>query len=197
MPLGLLGGIIAGAGAVGKMFTGFKQNAEANKINPEYNEYTVSPYAKQKLGLATQFMNGRMPGAAETERNLLRSQQNTAYNAGASATDSGQLLSSNQLGQAQTDDSLTQLGILEKQNKQEMLQNKNLALDTMTAENDKLYMDMLTKYNLDMAEKSQLRGSAWKNIFGGVSDIASTAIQGDQLGWFGSKAKSSPGYGGE
>ena len=180
MGLGL-GLALTGVSALGKIFTGIKQNAEANKIDPIYTKYTVSPYAKQKLGLATQFLNGRMPGATETERNILRSQQNAAYNAGSAATDSGQLLSANQLGQGQADDSLTQLGILEKQNKQEMLQNKNAALDTMTAENDKLYMDMLTRYNMDMSQKSALRGSAWKNIFGATSDAASTAIQASQL----------------
>lgn len=196
--LGLAGGIISGIASIGKIFAGIKQNKEANAINPVYKPYEVSPYAKKQLGLANQFLNGRMAGASGAEQNIAGAQANYGASVQRNATDSGQALSAGLLSQGQTDAAYNQLGINEAQNKQQMLGNVNNALQGMTAEGDKMYQDMLQKYQIDTQQKAALRSSAWQNIFGGVNDMASTAIQGDQLGWFGNKkATANVGYGGE
>lgn len=196
--LGLAGGIIKGIASIGKIFSGIKQNSEANEINPIRNPYEVSPYAKKQLGLANQFLNGRMAGASGAEQNIAGAQANYGASVQRNATDSGQALSAGILSQGQTDAAYNQLGINEAQNKAQMLGNQNQALQGMTYENDKVYQDQQRNYEMQLQQKAQLRSNAWQNIFGGVNDMASTAIQGDQLGWFGNKkATANVGYGGE
>lgn len=178
MGLPFIGGLIgAGVGALGRIGLGFAQNAEANNIHPVYNPYQTSPYAKMQLGLANQFLNGRMPGAADTEKNILASQAGTNAGIERNATDSGQALALLTRGQGTTNQAFNQLGIEEQQNKQQMLQNENQALQGMTAEHDKEFQDMWNKYLMDSERKAQTRQSAWGNIFGGFGDIASGAMQ--------------------
>lgn len=177
MGFGAAGLIGAGIGGLGKIGFGIFQNAQANKIHPQYNPYQTSPYAKQELGLANQFLNGRMAGAGDQEKNILASGAN--YNAAVqrNATDSSQALSLAGLGMGKTNDAFNQLGIQEQQNKQQMLQNENHALEGMTSEHDKQFQDMWQKYLMDTQQKAETRNSAWQNIFSGFGDLTGGALQ--------------------
>src|SRR5436190_13044555 len=134
---GPVGMALGGLGALGKIGFGIFQNHKANQIHPEYHQYSTSPYAQAELGLANQFLNGRMAGAADEEKNILASGANYNQSVERNATDSGQALALAGLGMGKTNDSLNQLGIQEQQNKQQMLQNENHALEGMTQEHDK------------------------------------------------------------
>lgn len=182
--LGLLGGIIGGISALGKIGTGIFQNSQANKIDPQYTPYEVSQYAKNRLALAQNLFGGRMFGAPELERNILASQSNYLNSVGRNASDSGQALAMGALAQGQTNQSMQDLQIQEAQNKYNMLNNLNQSYQGMINEGDKVYQDMMNKYQLDIEQKNALRDSAFSNIFGGVNDIAGGLIQGDTLGWF-------------
>lgn len=177
MPLGLAAGLV---GAAAKGIFGLFQNAKANEIDPVYKPYETSQYAKDKLGIAGQYLNGRMPGAADIEKNIYGSQANYLKNAERVATDSSQLLALGGLSQEQTNQSFNQLGLEESQYKQGMLQNYNQALDTMTNEGDKEFQDMWNKYQMDMDRKAETRNAGWANIFGGFNDAASGVAMYDQ-----------------
>lgn len=172
--------ILGGISALSKIAGGLFQNAKANEINPQYKPYTVSPYAKQQLGLAQTMFGGRMFGAPELEQNILASQSNYLNSVGRNASDSGQALAMGQLAQGQTNQNFQDLQIQELQNKYNMLNNLNQGYQGMIDEGDKVYQDMMTKYQIDVQDRAALRGAAWNNIFGGFSDIASGAMQYDQ-----------------
>lgn len=63
-PLMLAGLISGGIGALGKTATGFMQNAQANKINPVWDDSFVN----NRLGIAQGMFNGRMAGASDLEK---------------------------------------------------------------------------------------------------------------------------------
>lgn len=190
MGAGIFGGILGGLADIGKIGLGLIQNHQANKINPVYNPYEESPYAKEKLGIAEQLFGGRMFGAPELERNLLNSQSNYLANVNRNATDSGQALALAAGAQGMTNQGFQNLQIQEAQNKYNLLNNLNQGYQGMITEGDKVYQDMLNKYQLDVAEKTALRGAAFNNIFGGISDIGGGLIQGGTAGWFDKKPKS-------
>lgn len=187
MGLGLVGGIASAIGAIGKIGLGFAQNHQANQINPVYSPYQTSPYAQKELGMANQLYNGRMFGATDMERNILNSQANFGAQVGRNATDSGQALALAAASQGQTNQAFGNLQTQEQQNKYNLLGNLNSAYDKMTQEGDKVYQDKLQKYQIDSQQKAALRSAAFGNIFGAVSDLGSTAIQGEKLGWLGNK----------
>lgn len=188
MPLPILAGIGAGLGAIGsigKMIFGGRQRREARKINPVWQQYQASPFAKQQLGIAQQLFNGRMGGAAQLENNILTNQANYNANLQRNATDSSQLLALGAAGQGQTNNAFQNLQIQEAQNKQAMLGNLNNAYGTMIQEGDKVNQSINQKYQMDMAQKQALLGGGAQNIFGGLGDLASLGIMGGQ--YFGKK----------
>lgn len=191
MGAGLIGGILGGIADVGKIIGGFSQNHEANQINPVYRPYEISPYAKAQLGLAQQLFNGRMFGASALEQNIANSQANYMANVGRNATDSSQALALGALSQGQTNNAYNDLQIKEAQNKYDLLGNLNTAEQGMTAELDKQYQDMLTKYMIDTQQKAALKNSAFNNIFSGFGDISGGLIMGGDAGWFDKKPSNS------
>ncbi len=183
MPLPILGAIGAGIGAIGaigKFFTGRKQMREAKKINPIWQQYQTSPYAKQRLGIAQQLFGGRMAGAPELEKNLFSSQANTIDSVNRNATDSSQALALAAGAQGQTNQSLSDLQTKEAQNKYAMLNNLNQGYEGLVSEGDKEYQSLLQKYQMDTARKSELMNAGQQNKFGAFSDLSSLGIMGGQ-----------------
>jgi hypothetical protein len=164
-------------GSIFKIFTGGKQKREARQIKPAWEQYKESPYAKQQLGTATNMFNGPMAGLREAERGIFAAQANANAGVGRNATDASQALLLNAAGQGQTNDALMGLQMKNAQNKYAMLNNLNNAYGAMTQEGDKVYQSMLQKYQMDVAQKNALTAAGNQNIFGGLDDIASQAIQ--------------------
>lgn len=177
-----------------KLGSGLFQNSKANEIDPQYNPYQVSQPVKDQYGIAQQMFNGRMPGALDAERNIGESQANYVNNASRATTDSGQLLALGGLAQGQSNNAYNQLGINEAQDKYSRFNMLQSAGQDLTDENDKVYQDMMQKYQMDMKQKSDLRSSAWQNIFGGVGDFGSAFASMQKPK---SKATANVGYGGE
>ena len=185
--LALAGTVLGGLGSVGKWLFGNKQRKEGKRINPVFNPYQASPYAKQQLGIAQQLFGGRMPGATALEQNIYQNQANTLGNVSRNATDSSQLLSLGAMAQGQTNNAFQNLAIQEAQNKQAMLQNLNQAYGTNIQEGDKVYNSMLQKFQMDTAQKNALMGGGAQNMFGALGDLSSLFLQGSQL--FGNNKK--------
>lgn len=186
-PLMAIGAGISGLSSIGKLIFGGSQNKKANQINPQWQEYTTSPFAQRRLGLAQQLFNSRMPGAASVERNIFTNQGNTLNSINRNSTNSAQALALAGATQGQTNEAFEQLGTQEAQNKMAMLGNLNEGYEGMTREGDKMHQNKLLKYQIDKQDQSALRNSAWQNIFGAGNDIAGmfgTLGQGQQQNKF-------------
>jgi len=146
----------------GLVAAGADKRAE-NQIHPEYHSYETSPYAKNQLGIAEQLFNGRMPGAADEERNIASAQSNFSNNVNRNATDSSQALALGGLGLAESNKAYNQLGTQEAGYKSSMLNNLNAGYQAMVGEGDKVYQDQLNKYNTDEQLKLYFRNAARQN----------------------------------
>lgn len=168
----MFGALLGGAAALGKLLFGAGQNKRANRINPKWQEYITSPYAQQKLGLAQQLFNARMPGATAQERNIYGTQGNTLNAINRNATNSAQALALAGDAQGQTNQAFNQLAIDEAGNKMNMLNNLNQGYSGMIEEGDKVHQNKMQKFIIDTQQQAALRNSAWQNIFGAGNDLA-------------------------
>lgn len=172
LPLMAIGTGLSAASSLGKMLFGKKQNKLASGINPQFQQYTTSPYAQRQLALAQNLFGGRMAGAGAQEQNILNNQATTSANISRNVSDSARALALTGAVQGQTNEALGNLGMQEAQNKYNMLGNLNQAYGQMIGEGDKEYQSKLQKYMIDKQEQAALRESGSQNIFGGIGDIA-------------------------
>ncbi len=172
---GILGSIGAGIGAL-------SDRKEAKKINPVYKPYEVSPFAKERLGLARQMFGGKSSAVKMAEADISRNQAAGMYGAERAASDGSQLLAAGAMGQAQADNSTAQLAGMQEQYRLQGLSNLTGAQDAMTQELDKVYQDNLQKYMTDLNMKMAYRNAArqgFTNMMGGMMNtIGSGALGG-------------------
>lgn len=165
------GGLLSlGVGVAGKAILGLIQNHKASQINPQYQPYQPSGYAKSTLGTAQQLFNGRMAGASTEEQNILGNQANQEATIGRTATDGSQALALDAATQGQTNQGFHNLQTQEDQNKYQLLNNLNLAGAGMTAEGDKDYQSRLQKYQMDLQQQAALRQAGLTNIGNATND---------------------------
>ncbi len=182
LPIGLImGGLSAGA----KMIQAARQNKLANKIVVPDADYAVSPYAQNTLSLAKQMFNSRMPGMGIAERNIQANNANANAGIMRGATDANQALALMGAAQAQTDQSLTNLGMNEANYQMQAYNNVAGANAGMTSEMDKLFQDQVRKQTMRINEKNALRGAANENFGNGLNDLTSLAFMGQD--YFGKK----------
>lgn len=164
-------------GSIFKIVQGIKQNKESKKINPVWQEYAENPYAKQQLGTAVNAYNAPMAGGVELQRNILANQGNAIGQINRNATDSSQALALGALSQGQSNNAFQNYQIQNAQSKYSMLDNLNRAYGVMIGEGDKKYNSIMQKYMMDVQRKDNLKSSGMQNIYGGLDDITSQAIQ--------------------
>lgn len=171
---------IAGAGlgtigAIGGMINGFVTaghlNQLAKAINPVDPTYSTSEYAKDRLSLAQNLLNARMPGAANMQANIQSNQATADNNIHKTATSSAEALSADANAQGQTNQATANLGTQEQQdfyNREGNLQN---AQQGMITEGDKVYQDQLRDYqeeqqlkNAYMGAAMQIKANAWSSL---------------------------------
>ena len=174
--MGFFNNLLGGLPVIGGIVTGNQQIKQANKINPVDGTYTENPYAKQRFGLAQTLLNARMPGAATMERNIFNNQANTFGQIDRNATDGSQALAMASATQGQTNNALQNMGLLENQNFQNNLNNLNQAQQGMINEGDKVYQDVLRKYNNSTNQKNQLMNAGQQNIKNGFNDAFNIGI---------------------
>jgi len=177
--MGLLDSIAGG------LFGAF-QLSQAGKIHPQYTPYQTSPYAENVLENAKNAYGGRMAGATELEQNILTNQANVNANADRTATDGSQALAVKAANQGQTNAAFRNLQTQEAQQKYQLLNNLNLADQTMINEGDKKYQDMLYKYQMDAGQQAALRNAGIQNIFGAVNGLSGSAMQYNMMNGGGS-----------
>lgn len=182
--LGTLGWVGAGLGLasqLGRFILGNKQNKLADQINPVYNDYQTSPYAKQLLSTVLNAYQGRMPGATQAGRNIQTAQGNQMYNIARNATDSSQALALGAASQGMADQSISDLAGQEAQYKTGILGNLNDAYSKLISEDRYKNEQMLQKYGIDLNAKMGLRGAGIGNQYGSVGDLSSLLIKLSQL----------------
>jgi hypothetical protein len=172
-----IGALVSGVGALGKVFSGAKQNRLANKINPVFQQYQQNPLAQENLAVNKNMFYGRMPGAQKAESNIMQSQANQLANVQRGATDASQLLAMGAGLQGGTNEAFSNLAAAEAQSKAGLLTNLGQAYRGAISEADKAYESMLQKYQIDRQDKAALRESGMQNIFGGIGDIGAGAMQ--------------------
>jgi hypothetical protein len=193
LPLMAIGLGISAATQIGKFLSGKKQDKLANKINPQWNQYQTSQYAKNRLGLAGNLYNARMAGAGSLEKNIMSTQGNSIDFIKRNSTDASQGLALAAGAAGQTNQSLSNLQTQESQNKYAMLGNLNDAYAQMINEGDKVNADQKMKYQMDVQEKNALRGAAKENMYGAGNDLASMFMLASQFGGAGGAGKSTMG----
>jgi len=166
------------AGAIGKMFGRKKANKEMNKLLSQDPTYKANPIANERLGLAKQLLNARMPGAATIERGIYGSQANSMASASRNATDSSQLLALGAAGQGQTNQSFQDLGLLEDQNYQQNLNRVEDAQQGVINEGDKVFSDEQRRFG----NKVQIKGAQNENRQNTWGDISNLGFAASSFG---------------
>jgi hypothetical protein len=165
--LGLAGGIIGG---IGKLIGRGKANRQMEKLLAQNPAYKENPLARERLGLARQLLNARMPGAVQAERNIFSTQANQLSNINRGATDASQALALGAGVQGQTNDSIQDLGMSEAQDYQRRYQNLGSAQQGVIQEGDKVFQDKIRRFN-DMASIRGAQNANRQNSWGDVSNM--------------------------
>lgn len=165
--LGLVGGIVGG---VGGLFGNRKSNRRLEDLIKQNPTYKQNPVAGQRLALAQQLLNARMPGAASLERNIFSNQANALGQINRNATDASQALALASASQGQTNQAFNQLGIQESQDYYNRLQNLTGAQQGMIEEGDKVYQDQVRKFQ-DLAAIRGAQNQNRQNTWQGISNL--------------------------
>lgn len=187
-PLSMAGLGIGLIGGIGSIFGNRKSNRELEKLIKQNPTYQSNPIAGQRMALAQQLLNARMPGAASQERNIYGAQANTLANVQRNATDSSQALALAAGTQGQTNQAFNQLGIQEGQDYYNRLNNLTGAQQGMIQEGDKVYQDQVRKFQ-DLAAirgaQNQNRQSTWQGISNLGFGTMNFGLAGGSKGMFG------------
>ena len=158
------------AGAIGKMFGRGKANRQMNKLLSQDPTYKANPIANERLGLAKQLLNARMPGAATIERGIYGAQANQMAGLQRNATDSSQLLALGAAGQGQAQQGFQDLGLAETQDYQRRLGTLNQAQEGVINEGDKVYQDQVRRFGT-LASIRGAQNANRQNTWGDISNL--------------------------
>lgn len=162
-----VGGALGTVGTITSNLSGDKLRRALQNAKGTDPTYTESPYAADKLALAKQLINSRMPGAAVQERNIAQSQANTLANVNRNATDASQALALAAATQGQTNAAVNNLGQQEAQDYYNRLGFLSNAQDAMSQEHMNKYQDTVRKWqdliNIDVM-KHGIRQQQGQNL---------------------------------
>lgn len=158
-PLSLLGFGAGLIGGFGKMFGRGDANDELESLLASDPKYAANPEVANRLALAKTLLNGRMPGAANIEKNIYASGSNSFARATKAASDSSQLLSEGASIQGRTNQAFNNLGQEEAQDYQRRYGNVVGAQEAFVNESDKVFQDQVRRFQ----DKAQIRGAITEN----------------------------------
>lgn len=195
LPLAAIGAGLGLVGSIGGIFAAKKNNKMLDKLLGQNPTYQKNPIAGQRLALAQQLLNARMPGVASMERNIYGNQANTLGQINRNATDASQALSLAAATQGQTNEAFNQLGLQENQDYYNRLQNLTGAQQGMIQEGDKVYQDQVRRYQ-DLAAirgaQAQNRSNIWQSISNMGQGVMNFGLSGGGAGLFGGGGGSAP-----
>lgn len=170
MPVTIGGAALGLIGGIGKIFGRGKANRQMDKLLGQDPTYKENPLARQRLGLAQQLLNARMPGAATAEKGIFANQANQISNINRAATDSSQALALATGTQGQTNSAITNLGQSEAQDYQRRFNNVEGAQQGVINEGDKVYQDQIRRFQ-DLAQIRGAQNENRQNNWGDVSNM--------------------------
>jgi hypothetical protein len=179
----LIGAGVGLIGGIGGLFAAKKANKELSKLQKQDPTYTANPLAAERLAFAESLLNGRMPGAAQMERNIFSAQGSQMGNINANATDASQALALGAAAQGTTNNALQGLQLNEAQDYQRRYQNVVGAQQGQIQEGDKVYADKIRNFEDQVAmagAKSANRSNAWNSISKGGFSAMNFGLAG---GW--------------
>lgn len=180
-PFSVAGAALGIVGGIGQLFGAKKANKRLNALLAQDPSYQANPVASQRMGLASQLLNARAPGAASAERNIFANQANQISNINRAATDSGQALALATGAQGQTNEAIEDLGQQETADYQRRYGNLSNAQDGVIAEDDKVYQDKVRRFQ-DLAQirgaQQQNRNAGWQTITNAGMGIMNFGLAG-------------------
>ncbi len=174
---GAVGTVLGSVGTIIANLEGDKTRRALNRARGTDPVYSQSPYAKQRLALAQQLMNARMPGAQQAEANIMSNQANYVNSLQRNATDSSQLLALGAAAEGQTNDAFKQIGMSEAQDYYNRLNNFNSASQGMTEEHRAQFDDKVRRWqddvNITMARNAirQQQGQNMSNLGASIGSM--------------------------
>ena len=180
-PLAAAGLVAQGLGSIFGAVQGAKMLKEAKKINPQYKPYETSKAASEMLGLAQTRLNAINPMRSAAQRNVGTSQANTMAGISRNVTDPSQALAMAAGIQGQADQAFFNIGAQDQAMQQQNLANLMQAQNVMIGEDRMKYQDMLTKFQLDQAQKNALRSAGQQNILGAAQNISGSLFGAQQM----------------
>lgn len=141
-----VGGALGTIGTIAANLEGDKTRKRLLHMIGTDPKYEQSEYAKSRLGLATQLLNSRMPGATAMERNIYSNQANFNSQVDRNATGGSQALALAAAGQGETNNAFNQLGVSEAQDYYRRLENMNQANEGMTQEHHASFDDQVRRW---------------------------------------------------
>jgi hypothetical protein len=181
MPIDQISGAIGAGlgivGGIGKMFARNRANKDLKRLMGQDPTYQQNPIAAQRLALANQLFNARMPGASAVERNIYGTMGNVINAGQRNATDSTQALALASAAGGQAQEGFNQLGIQEAQDQQRRYQNLVGAQQGMIQEGDKVFGDETRRFENKVGMQGMInenRQNSWQelsNMGFGLSDF--------------------------
>jgi hypothetical protein len=171
MPI-IIGAGVGLVGGIGKMFERGRANRELRGLMKNMPQYKENPLFAQRLGLAQQLLNARMPGAAAAERNIYQTQANQMANVQRGATSGSDVLLAGAGAAGQAGQAFNQLGQMEAADYQRRYGNLASAQDAQAAEQQRVYEDQLRRYQT----QAQLQGAIQENRAATFGDIGNLGM---------------------
>lgn len=182
----VLAAIISAAPALLQAGQGISQSARAKKLaknRPEYNipqeAYGNVDLAKNAYGAASMY---GLPGQGRIQNNFMQGQANTLNAIKQSQQTPAAQLIGIAASDANTKNSMADLGVNAAQMRQQNMDNARMGLisarQALAAYRDREFeLNKLEPYRNAIAASGAMRGAGQQNIYGGVTSLANTAGQ--------------------
>lgn len=178
------------AQGIGGLIMGGKMKKEASKINPIYEKFQKSPYAKQMLGMAQNNLYANSPYRSAGYDRMARG-NSARYKLLGSLSPDQQLQGLNNM-QDKDNEALFAQGAQDANDFTQKRAEFYNSLNANTAENDKAYNNMFQNYQMDMDRKMSLQNASRQTTMGALGSFGNAASSGmyaSQMGMFGNGSK--------
>lgn len=175
---GAVGAALGTVGTIASNLSGDKLRTQLERSKRSDPTYSESPYAKNRMSLANNWLYGRSLGSIVQERQIYGAQGNQLANIGRNASDGSQALALGAAAQGQTDQAIQNQAVQEAQEYYARLNNYNQASEGLTGEYTKTFDDKVRRWqdmvNIDVAKHAvrQQQGQNLSNLGGMIGGMS-------------------------
>lgn len=173
-----VGAVLGTAGTIISNVSGDKLRKQLGKAKENDPVYSESPYAKNRMALASNWLYGKSLGSVTQEQQIYGAQANQMSNISRNASDGSQALAMGAATLGQTDNAIQNKAIADAQAEYARMNNYNQASEGMTGEHTKSFDDRVRRWqdivNIDITRHGirQQQGQNMSNLgsmIGGMS----------------------------